>query len=116
MTKRIKSPDFNLVVAAVLIQRQVGGNLAQILDNISETINDRIRMRREVMALTSQGRMSGMVLVALPFGLAGLLNFVSPGYLDPLFEDAMGRMVVAGSLVMIVIGCVVIKKIVDVDM
>ena len=116
MTQRIKSPDFNLVVSAVLIQRQVGGNLAQILDNISETINDRIRMRREILSLTAQGRASGMVLVALPFGLAGLLNFVSPGYLDPLFEDAMGRMVVAGSLVMIVIGCVVIKKIVDVDM
>ena len=115
MTKRIQSPDFNLVVAAVLIQRQVGGNLAQILDNISETINDRIRMRREVMALTAQGRMSGLILVALPFALAALLKSINPGYLDPLFNEPMGRMAVAGSLVMIVIGCVVIKKIVDID-
>lgn len=115
MTKRIQSPDFSLVVSAVLIQRQVGGNLAQILDNISETINDRIRMRREVMALTAQGRMSGFILVVLPFALAGFLSTINPAYLDPLFNDPIGRMAVAGSLVMIVIGCVVIKRIVDID-
>ena len=115
MTKRIQSPDFNLVVAAVLIQRQVGGNLAQILDNISETISGRIRMRREVMALTAQGRMSGVILVVLPFALAAILKSINPGYLDPLFSEPVGRMAVGGSLVMILIGCVVIKKIVDID-
>ena len=115
MTKRIQSPDFSLVVSAVLIQRQVGGNLAQILDNISETINDRIRMRREVMALTAQGRMSGVILVVLPFALAAILKSINPGYLDPLFSEPVGRMAVGGSLVMILIGCVVIKKIVDID-
>ena len=116
MTKRVQSPDFNLVVSAVLIQRQVGGNLAQILDVISETINERIRMRREVSALTAQGRMSGLILVALPFALAGLLNAINPNYLDPLFNEPYGRMAVGGAMVMIIIGCVVIKKIVDIDM
>lgn len=116
MTARVNSPDFNLVVSAVLIQRQVGGNLAQILDIISETINDRVRMRREVMSLTAQGRMSGMILVALPFALAAFLSTVNPNYLDPLFTEPVGRMALAGSLVMILLGIVVIKKIVDIDM
>ena len=116
MTKRVQSPDFNLVVSAVLIQRQVGGNLAQILDVISETINERIRMRREVSALTAQGRMSGLILVALPFALAGLLNAINPNYLDPLFNEPYGRMAVGGALVMILMGCIAIKKIVDIDM
>ena len=116
MTERINSPDFNLVVAAVLIQRQVGGNLAQILDTISETINERVRMRREVNALTAQGRMSGMVLGALPFVMAAMIQMVSPEYLSPLFSSTVGRMALAGSGVMMVIGFVVIRRIVDIKM
>ena len=75
MSSRVQSSDFNLVVTAVLIQRQVGGNLSQILDTISDTVEDRIRMRREVRALTSQGRASGVVLAALPIGLAAILSY-----------------------------------------
>lgn len=116
MTERINSPDFNLVVAAVLIQRQVGGNLAQILDTISETINERVRMRREISALTAQGRMSGMVLGCLPFGLAIILQIISPGYLEPLFSNPMGQAALAGSGVLMLIGFVVIRKIVNIEM
>ena len=115
MDKRVGSPDFSLMVTAVLIQRQVGGNLAQILDTISDTINERIRMRREVMALTAQGRASGWVLAALPIGLAGILSIVNPGYLTPLFEDPIGRMAIGGALVMEVIGFFVIQRIVDIE-
>ena len=115
MDKRVDSPDFSLMVTAVLIQRQVGGNLAQILDTISDTINERIRMRREVMALTAQGRASGWVLAALPIGLAGILSIVNPGYLTPLFEDPIGRMAIGGALVMEVIGFFVIQRIVDIE-
>lgn len=116
MTERINSPDFNLVVAAVLIQRQVGGNLAQILDTISETINERVRMRREISALTAQGRMSGMVLGCLPFGLAIILQIISPGYLEPLFSNLMGQAALAGAGVLMLIGFVVIRKIVNIEM
>ena len=115
MDARVESSDFGLVVTAVLIQRQVGGNLAQILDTISETINDRIRMRREVLALTAQGRMSGWVLAALPIGVAAVLSFINPGYLDPLLEEPVGRMAIAGAVVMEIIGFVVIQRIVDID-
>ena len=98
----------------MLIQRQVGGNLADILDTISETIQERVRMRGEVMALTAQGRMTGLVLAALPFALGGFLYTASPGYLDPLFEDPRGHIAIAGAIVMIIIGFVVIRKIVDI--
>ena len=116
MTDRVNSPDFNLVVAAVLIQRQVGGNLAQILDTISETINERVRMRREVGALTAQGKMSGVVLGGLPFALTGFLQLVSPGYLDPLFSDTIGQVALVGAGVLMIIGFVVLRKIVDIEL
>ena len=74
MQRRVASPDFELVVTAVLIQRQVGGDLASILDTISETIAERVRMRREVMTLTAQGRMSGIVLALTPIVLAIIMN------------------------------------------
>ena len=115
MDKRVGSPDFSLMVTAVLIQRQVGGSLAQILDTISETIQDRIRMRREVMALTAQGRASGWVLAALPLGLAGILSLINPGYLAPLFEDPIGQIAIVGALVMEFIGFLVIQRIVDIE-
>ncbi|WP_037354945.1 type II secretion system F family protein [Selenomonas sp. FC4001] len=114
MQKRVNSPDFELVVTAVVIQRQVGGNLAQILDTISETINERIRMRREVMALTAQGRMSGIVLALLPVALGIFLNMVSPDYMRPLLEEPMGRMAIIGAVILEIIGFVVIRKIVDI--
>jgi len=114
MQKRVASPDFELVVTAVLIQRQVGGNLAQILNTISDTINERIRMRREVMALTAQGRMSGIVLGILPIALGAFLATVSPDYMRPLFEEPMGRMAIIAAIIMEIIGFVVIRKIVDI--
>ena len=116
MTQRINSPDFNLVAAAVLIQRQVGGNLAQILDTISETINERIRMRREVSALTSQGRMSGMILSGLPIALAIILQIISPAYLTPLFTSTIGQMAIVGAIVMMIIGALVIRRIVNIEL
>lgn len=114
MQKRVASPDFELVVTAVLIQRQVGGDLAQILDTISETIQERIRMRREVMTLTAQGRLSGIILAVLPFAMAGILTFIKPDYLKPLLEDDLGRIIIAISVISELIGIFFIKKITDV--
>ena len=114
MQRRVNSPDFELVVTAVLIQRQVGGNLAQILDTISETINERIRMRREVMALTAQGRMSGIVLALLPVGVAAMMMMINPNYLQPLFTETIGKMCVVGAVAFEVIGYFVIQKIVTI--
>lgn len=115
MDRRVGSPDFSLVVTAVLIQQQVGGDLARILDTISETIQDRIRMRREVKVLTSQGRMSGWILVLLPIAVGLFMTSMNPGYLDPLFHDSVGRIILAITIVMEIIGAVVINRIVDID-
>jgi tight adherence protein B len=115
MDKRVGSADFSLVVTAVLIQQQVGGDLAKILDTISETIQDRIRMRREVHTLTAQGRISGWVLAALPVAMCILLNIISPGYLDPLFNERIGQMAIGGAVVLIIIGFIIIQRIVDIE-
>lgn len=114
MQRRVASPDFELVVTAVLIQRQVGGDLAQILDTISDTIQDRIRMRREVMTLTAQGRLSGWVLAAVPFALSVIIYIVNPGYLKPLIESDIGHMFIIGAIIMEIIGFIIIQRIVDI--
>ena len=115
MDQRVSSPDFSLVVTAVLIQQQVGGDLAHILDTISDTIQDRIRMRREVRTLTAQGRMSGWVLAALPFGLGALITVVNPSYMELLFTERVGQIAIGIAIVMVIIGFIVIQRIVDID-
>lgn len=115
MDKRVSSSDFSLVVTAVLIQQQVGGDLAHILDTISDTIQDRIRMRREVRTLTAQGRMSGWVLAALPFALGAFISVVNPSYIEPLFTERIGQMAIAFAIVLVLIGFFIIQRIVDID-
>ena len=115
MDKRVNSPDFSLVVTAVLIQQQVGGDLAHILDTISDTIQDRIRMRREIHTLTSQGRMSGYVLGVLPFALGAFISVVNPGYIEPLFTERLGQIAIAIAVVMVIIGFIIIQRIVNID-
>ncbi len=115
MNKRVGSADFDLVVTAVLIQREVGGNLAQILDSISDTITERIRMKREVLALTAQGRFSAIVLFVLPFAAGAYMYTANPDNFMILFEDPMGQMALVVSFIMAIIGFIVIRKIVDID-
>lgn len=114
MQRRVASPDFELVVTAVLIQRQVGGDLASILDTISETIAERVRMRREVMTLTAQGRASAMVVGLVPVALAGVLSVISPNYLKPLIETDMGHMFIVAAIILEIIGVLIIRRIVDI--
>lgn len=114
MDDRVGSPDFSLVVTAVLIQQQVGGNLANILDTIRNTIMERIRIRREIGTLTAQGRMSGIVLACIPVALALFFYITSPEYLEPLLNTNIGKILIAAALVLEIIGFVIIYKIVDI--
>ena len=116
MNHRIKSSDFELVVTAVLIQREVGGNLAQILDTISDTINERIRMKREINALTAQGRFSAWVLLLLPFVVAAFCYVFNYDQFMMLFEEESGRMAMGVACVLEVVGYFVIQKIVDIEL
>lgn len=115
MHRRVDSDDLGLVITAILIHRQVGGNLAQILDTISETIHDRIRIKREIYTLTAQGRLSGWVLACLPFGLAAMIAVFSPGYFQPLFDMPIAPFIIGGAVFSDFLGLLIIRKIVDLD-
>ena len=115
MAKRIDSADLDLVITAVLIQRQVGGNLAEVLDNIARTIRERVRIRGEIKTLTAQGRASGLVIGLLPIVMGGIIYLLNPEYIRTLFVVPLGRMLLAGAAVSQVIGILLIRRIVDIE-
>lgn len=114
MDQRVGSPDFSLIVTAVLIQQQVGGNLADIIDVIRDTILERIRIRREIHTLTAQGRASGIVLALLPVAMGLFMYITSPEYMRPLLTTRLGQMIIAGAVFLEFIGFLIIRKIVDI--
>ena len=114
MDERVGSADFSLVITAVLIQQQVGGNLATILDTIRNTISERIRIRREVNTLTAQGKMSGIVLACIPVALGLFFYVSSPEYLEPLLTTDIGRIAIIGAVFLVIVGFAIIRKIVDI--
>jgi len=116
MGRRMPSKDLDLVVTAVLIQRQVGGNLSQILDTVAQTIMERIRMKREIKALTAQGRLSGYVLACLPFGFAVIMLMAAPEFMMPLFTMTIGRILIGVGVFLDFIGLMVIRKLVNIEM
>ena len=116
LVTRTKNSDLDLVCSAVVIQRQIGGNLAVILDNISGTINQRIQLRGEVKTMTSAGRLSGYIVGALPVLIIVLLMFFNPNYIDMFFSTSSGRMMLVVCVVMEAIGFSIVQKIVDIKM
>lgn len=123
MLRRVPSEDLDLVVTAVNIQREVGGNLAEVLDTISHTIRERIRIKGEIRVLTAQGRLSAWIISLLPIALALILLFIGGDYMRALFvrEDPMvfnipcGWMVVGAGLLMMAVGMYIIQRIVDIE-
>jgi len=115
MVERVGSDDVELMVTAVLIQRQIGGNLAEILDNISNTIRQRVKMKGEVKTLTAQGRISGLVISLLPLGLACIMAAISPEQIRLLVTDPIGILMIAMGVVMELIGFIFIRKIVNIE-
>lgn len=115
MVKRVGSSDLDLLVTAVLIQRQVGGNLAQILDNISHTLRERLRIRGEIKTLTAQGRMSGLIIGAIPPALVVLMLLINPAYIKPLFQSQIGLLLILAGVCGELVGIMIIKKIISID-
>lgn len=116
MLDRINSEDLDLVVTAVNIQREVGGNLAEILEVIAHTIRERIKLKGEIRVLTSQGRYTGYLISFLPIALAAFLNFASPGYMNEMFTNRLcGWPLLGVALALIGTGTAIIQKIVDIQ-
>jgi tight adherence protein B len=113
--KRVGVIDFDWTILAIQIQREVGGNLAEILEIISETIRSRERLHREIKALTAEGRLSGMVLGLMPVAMAALLYTRSPDYLEPLYTTSKGLVMVAVSTVLMGLGFLWMRKIVKIE-
>ncbi len=113
---RVESEDLDLVVTAVNIQREVGGNLAEILETISHTIRERVKLKGEIRVLTSQGRMTGWLISLLPIAVALFLSVVQPGFMNPMFENRMcGWPMLGVGLALIGLGMAAIQKIVNID-
>jgi tight adherence protein B len=115
ITKRIASSDFDLVGTAYSIHRTVGGNLAEILDNIAYTIRERVRIKGEIATLTAQARASGTLITFLPIVLSLFMYFVTPTYFRPMFENFIGWALIALGLFMIFIGNLIIRRIVAIE-
>lgn len=103
-----------LLNTAVIIQRQVGGNLAEIIDNISETIRDRLAIKRKIKTLTAQGRISGKLIGALPLFLLGVVSMINPTYMQPFFTTTFGYVMMAICAILEGIGFFVIQKLVNI--
>jgi tight adherence protein B len=114
LAERIPNLDLKFFVTAVVIQRQTGGDLAEILDKIGYVIRERFKIMGMVQALTGEGRISGIVLIGLPFFLLLTLMYLSPDYVSLLWTDPRGRMMSAAACVSMAVGAVVIRKIVNI--
>lgn len=121
LANRIDSMDLNLVVTAVVIQREVGGGLAEILETIAEVIRERMRIRREIRVLTTQGRASGAILACLPISLGLLIHITSkagaptePSFIEPMFYDARGQVMLGCALFLQLLGFFCIMRIVSI--
>ncbi len=116
VAERTQSMDFEWTVMAIEIQREVGGNLSEVLSTVADTMLQRNRLRREVRALTAEGRISMIIMVALPFAVIGMMLTLSPGYLDPLVSTVGGLIAVGLGVVTMVLGVLWMRKIVDITL
>jgi tight adherence protein B len=112
---RVRSEDFEWVVTAIAIQREVGGNLAELLDIVSETMNARARLRREVKTLTAEGRIGAIIISIMPVAIGLFVYAVNPSYLTPMFHSTPGKIAVYGSILLALAGILWIRKLVKIE-
>ena len=112
LADRVELMDVKFFVTSVNIQRETGGNLAEIIDSLGRLIRKRFEIKKRVSALSAEGRISAVVLMSLPFGMALALYFINPEYLEPLFTDPMGQKMVGGAVTMMIVGGIVMKRLI----
>ena len=111
-SQRIPLPDVRFFASAVLLQRQTGGNLSEILNRLSHIIRERFRLKGQVKAASAHGRMTATILTLLPIGTLAGLVLTSPGYLDPLLNDPTGRRLIALGIMAQLVGNFFIRKVI----
>jgi tight adherence protein B len=115
MGERVPSRDLQFLVTAILVQKETGGDLTEILDRASHVIRERVRIEGEVRTHSAQGRLTGWILGLLPVIMLGLVNIVSPGYSSVLFHDPTGQKMLYVGGALILVGGLVIRKVVDIQ-
>lgn len=115
LKERMPSEDLDLMIQAILIQKQVGGNLATILDTIIQTIRDRNKIQRQILTLTAQGRLSGVIIGALPIVLAIVLYLIEPSYIGTLFTHPLGIGMMILGVVFGIVGFIMIRKMTTIE-
>jgi tight adherence protein B len=115
MAERVPLIDVRFFVTAVLIQRETGGNLSEILDNLSHVVRERFKILRQVRVYTAHGRLTGYVLMGLPAALAIALTFINPEHMALLFNERMGRLMILAAIVMQTVGYFWIQKVVKIE-
>jgi len=113
MAHRVGSKNFEFVITAVTIQRQVGGSLAGLFDMVADTVRNRQQFAKKIKGLTAMGRASAYVLIGLPVFVGGMLTVVNPTYMRPLWYTSTGRTLVLVGLGMIGVGALMLRKIVN---
>ncbi len=114
LADRVDLLDVKFFVTSVNIQRETGGNLAEIIDSLGRLIRKRFELKKKIKALSAEGRISAIVLISLPFGMALALHLMNPDYLVPLFTDPMGQTMVAGAAIMMIIGGIVMQRMISI--
>jgi tight adherence protein B len=114
MGARVPSQDLKFFITAILVQKETGGDLTEILTRTTHVIRERVRIAAEVKIYTAQGRLTGWILGALPIVMLGIISLINPGYCDVLFHDPLGQKLLYGGGASIVIGCFIINRIVDI--
>ena len=115
LAERMPLLDVRFFVTAVLIQRDTGGNLAEILDNLAHVVRERFKIRRQVRVHTAHGRFTGYVLLALPAALCVALSIINPAHMDLLFHERMGQMMLMGAVVMQTVGFLWIRHVIKIE-
>jgi tight adherence protein B len=115
LTKRVPLQDVRFFAAALIIQDETGGNLAEILGNLSATVRDRFKIRGDIRVRTAQGKLTALILVSLPVGMLFLMNFVNPDYSSVLYKDPLGLLFLAVAAIMQIIGGIILWGIVNIE-
>jgi tight adherence protein B len=115
MARRVGSDDLELVVVSTNIARQLGGNMAEMFETIAATVRERFRLEGKIDALTSQGKLQGLIVSAMPIVLGIVLNYMRPDLMEPMLEDVFGYILIAMIFIMEALGYFFIQRIVNIE-